>query len=162
MRMCVVTRERYQKQDLIRVVKDKYDNVNDIVRQVTTDDLRKYGMIPEFLGRLPVVFTLDGLTEDMLVEVLKEPKNAILKQYERLLEIDEVKLEFTDGAMKAIARKALEKNTGARALRSILEASMLDIMYEIPKDDNIGKVIITEDYIEGHGAPKIEMRGAYE
>ena len=119
-------------------------------------------MIPEFLGRLPVVFTLDGLTEDMLVEVLKEPKNAILKQYERLLEIDEVKLEFTDGAMKAIARKALEKNTGARALRSILEASMLDIMYEIPKDDNIGKVIITEDYIEGHGAPKIEMRGAYE
>lgn len=160
-----VIKERLNNQASIGFMadlKDKYDNVNDIVRQVTTDDLRKYGMIPEFLGRLPVVFTLDGLTEDMLVEVLKEPKNAILKQYERLLEIDEVKLEFTDGAMKAIARKALEKNTGARALRSILEASMLDIMYEIPKDDNIGKVIITEDYIEGHGAPKIEMRGAYE
>ena len=160
-----VVKERLNNQASIGFMadlKDKYDNVNDIVRQVTTDDLRKYGMIPEFLGRLPVVFTLDGLTEDMLVEVLKEPKNAILKQYERLLEIDEVKLEFTDGAMKAIARKALEKNTGARALRSILEASMLDIMYEIPKDDNIGKVIITEDYIEGHGAPKIEMRGAYE
>ena len=105
-------------------------------------------MIPEFLGRLPVVFTLEGLTKEMLIEVLKEPKNAILKQYQKLLELDEVKLEFDDGAMEAIAEKAIEKKTGARALRSIIEEFMLDIMYEIPKDDSIGQVTITREYIE--------------
>ena len=116
-------------------------------------------MIPEFLGRLPIVFTLDGLTKEMLVEVLSEPKNAILKQYKKLLEMDEVDLEFTDDALEAIAEKALEKKTGARALRAIIEEFMLDIMYEIPKDDNIGKVTITKDYIENTGGPVIEMRG---
>ena len=116
-------------------------------------------MIPEFLGRLPIIFTLNGLTEDMLVKILKEPKNAILKQYKKLLALDEVKLEFEDGALHAIARKALERHTGARALRAILEEYMLDIMYEIPKDDNIGKVTITEDYVEKKGGPLIEMRG---
>ena len=116
-------------------------------------------MVPEFLGRLPIVFTLESLNEDMLVEILKEPKNAILKQYKRLLELDEVKLEFDDDALRSIARKALEKDTGARALRSIIEDFMLDIMYEIPKDDNIGKVTITEDYVEKKGGPLIEMRG---
>ena len=113
----------------------------------------------EFLGRLPIVFTLESLNEDMLVEILKEPKNAILKQYKRLLELDEVKLEFDDDALRSIARKALEKDTGARALRSIIEDFMLDIMYEIPKDDSIGKVTITRDYIEHKGGPLIEMRG---
>ena len=116
-------------------------------------------MVPEFLGRLPIVFTLESLNEDMLVEILKEPKNAILKQYKRLLELDEVKLEFDDDALRSIARKALEKDTGARALRSIIEDFMLDIMYEIPKDDNIGKVTITSDYIEHKGGPVITMRG---
>ena len=116
-------------------------------------------MVPEFLGRLPIVFTLESLNEDMLVEILKEPKNAILKQYKRLLELDEVKLELDDDALRSIARKALEKDTGARALRSIIEDFMLDIMYEIPKDDNIGKVTITEDYVEKKGGPLIEMRG---
>ena len=101
----------------------------------------------------------DGLTEDMLVKILKEPKNAILKQYKKLLALDEVKLEFEDGALHAIARKALERHTGARALRAILEEYMLDIMYEIPKDDNIGEVVITEGYIQGNGGPKILMRG---
>ena len=105
-------------------------------------------MIPEFLGRLPIVFSLEGLTEDMLVKIMKEPKNAILKQYQKLLELDEVKLEFTDDALRSIARKAMEKDTGARALRSIIEDFMLDIMYEIPKDSNIGSVTITEDVVE--------------
>ena len=102
------------------------------------------------------------LTKDMLVKILKEPKNAILKQYEKLLELDEVKLEFDDDAIEAIAEKALEKKTGARALRSIIEEFMLDIMYEIPKDDNIGKVTITRAYIEKKGGPLIEMRGTPE
>ena len=95
----------------------------------------------------------------MLVEILKEPKNAILKQYKRLLELDEVKLEFDDDALRSIARKALEKDTGARALRSIIEDFMLDIMYEIPKDRSIGEVIITKDYIEKTGGPTILLRG---
>ena len=94
----------------------------------------------------------------MLVKVLKEPKNAILKQYQKLLELDEVKLEFEDDALEAIAEKALKRETGARALRSIIEEFMLDIMYEIPKDDNIGKVMITRDYIEGTGGPIIDIR----
>ena len=96
----------------------------------------------------------------MLAKVLKEPKNAILKQYKKLLELDEVDLEFDDDAILAIAKKAIEKKTGARALRSIIEEYMLDIMYEIPKDDNIGKVTITKEYIEKTGGPRIEMRGA--
>lgn len=116
-------------------------------------------MVPEFLGRLPIVFTLQPLTEEMLVEILKEPKNAILKQYKRLLELDEVKLEFEDDALRAIAKKALEKDTGARALRAIIEEFMLDIMYEIPKDDSIGEVLITREYIEHTGGPRIFLRG---
>ena len=115
-------------------------------------------MIPEFVGRLPIIYTLSGITEDMMVQILKEPKNAILKQYEKLLELDEVKLEFTDGALRAIAKKAVEKETGARALRAIIEEFMLDIMFEIPKDDNIGKVTITQEYIEGTGGPIISNR----
>ena len=116
------------------------------------------GMIPEFLGRLPIVFTLQGLDEEMMVQILKEPKNAILKQYQKLLALDEVNLKFDDGALHAIARKAMKKDTGARALRAIIEEFMLDIMYEIPKDDSIGEVTITEAYIEGTGGPLIELR----
>ena len=116
-------------------------------------------MIPEFLGRLPIIFTLNGLDEDMMVKILSEPRNAILKQYQKLLALDEVKLEFDDGALHAIARKAMKKDTGARALRAILEEYMLDIMYEIPKDDSIGEVIITKEYIEGTGGPQILLRG---
>ena len=130
-----------------------------LLEKVTVDDIRTFGMIPEFIGRLPIIFTLNGLTEDMLVKILKEPKNAILKQYQKLLALDEVKLEFEDGALHAIAAKALEKKTGARALRAILEEYMLDIMYEIPKDDSIGEVIITREYIEGTGGPRILFRG---
>ena len=115
-------------------------------------------MIPEFIGRLPVIYTLQGLTKEMLIQILKEPKNAILKQYQKLLELDEVKLEFDDSALEAIAEKALEQDTGARALRAIIEEFMLDIMYEIPKDDNIGQVTITRAYIEGTGGPIIDIR----
>ena len=112
-------------------LKDKYDKEENLLRQVTTEDIRKFGMIPEFIGRLPILFSLDALSEDMLVQILKEPKNAIIKQYQKLLAMDEVKLEFDDGALRAIAKRAKEKNVGARALRSIIEEFMLDIMYEL-------------------------------
>ncbi len=140
-------------------LKDKYDQDKNLLRQTTVEDLKNFGMIPEFIGRLPIVFSLDALDEDMLVRILKEPKNAIIKQYQKLLELDEVKLEFDEGALRAIARKASERELGARGLRAIIEEYMLDIMYEIPKDDNIGSVTITADYIEGKGGPVIGMRG---
>lgn len=140
-------------------LKDKYDKEENLLTEVTVEDVRKFGMIPEFLGRLPILFSLEALTEDMLVQILTQPKNAILKQYQKLLAMDEVKLVFEDEALHAIARRAKEKKVGARALRAIIEEFMLDIMFEIPKDDNIGKVTITGDYIEKKGGPLIEMRG---
>ena len=143
-----IIKERLNKQASIGFyadLKDKYDNDPHLLEKVTVEDIRNFGMIPEFIGRLPIIFTLDGLTEDMLVKILQEPKNAILKQYQKLLALDEVKLEFEDGALHAIAAKALKKDTGARALRAILEEYMLDIMYEIPKDDSIGEVVITRE-----------------
>ena len=143
-------------------LKDQYDEDENILQKVTVEDIRTFGMIPEFIGRLPILFSLEALTEDMLVRILKEPRNAILKQYQKLLEMDEVKLEFEDEALHAIAKKAKEKKVGARALRAIIEEFMLDIMYEIPKDDNIGKVIITKEYIEKTGGPVIMMRGCPE
>ena len=157
-----IIKERLNKQVSIGFyadLKDKYDNDPHLLEKVTVEDLRNFGMIPEFLGRLPIIFTLNGLDEDMLVKILSEPRNAILKQYQKLLALDEVKLEFDDGALHAIAAKAMEKDTGARALRAILEEYMLDIMYEIPKDDSIGEVIITKEYIEGNGGPRILLRG---
>lgn len=141
-------------------LKDQFDKDKDIVKQVTIEDLKKFGMIPEFLGRLPIIYTLDPLDKDMYIKILKEPKNAILKQYQKLLALDEVDLQFDDGALEAIADKAMEKDTGARALRAIIEEFMLDIMYEIPKDENIGKVTITKEYLEGCGGPRIEIRGS--
>ena len=157
-----IIKERLNKQASIGFyadLKDKYDNDPHLLQKVTVEDIRSFGMIPEFIGRLPIIFTLDGLNEDMLVKILQEPKNAILKQYQKLLALDEVKLEFEDGALHAIAAKALERDTGARALRAILEEYMLDIMYEIPKDDSIGEVVITREYIEGNGGPRILLRG---
>ena len=159
-----IVKERLNKEAAIGFksdLSDKYDKDPNIIRNVTADDLRKFGMIPEFLGRLPIMFTLDELTEDMLVQILTDPKNAIIAQFQKLLELDEVKLQFTDEALHAIAKKAMERKTGARALRAILEELMLDIMYEIPKDDNIGTVTITEEYINGNGSPKIEMRATH-
>lgn len=160
-----IIKERLNKQASIGFfadLKDKYDKQENLLRMVTSEDVRNFGMIPEFVGRLPILFAMDALDEDMLVKILVEPKNAIVKQYQKLLRMDEVKLEFEEGALRAIAHKAKEKEVGARALRAILEDFMLDIMYEIPKDDNIGEVVITEDYIEKKGGPKILMRGCMQ
>ena len=139
-------------------LKDSYDDDPDILAKTTMEDLREYGMIPEFVGRLPVVFALRGLDKDAMKRILTEPKNAIIKQYQKLFAMDEVKLIFADDAIDLIAEKALKRETGARALRSILEEYMLDIMYEIPKDSYIGAVTITADYLNGTGSPIIEMR----
>ena len=157
-----IIKERLTKQASIGFgadLKDKYDRDKMILEKVTVEDLRNFGMIPEFLGRLPIIFTLKGLDEEMMIKILKEPRNAILKQYQKLLALDEVDLEFDEGALRAIAKKAMEKDTGARALRAIIEEFMLDIMYEIPKDDSIGHVVITKEYIEGTGGPIITLRG---
>lgn len=156
-----IIKQRLSKQSSIgfnATLKDAFDKDKNIHSKVVIEDLKKFGMIPEFIGRLPVIYTLDGLTEDMLVAILNEPKNAILKQYQKLLALDEVDLQFDESALRAIAKKAMEKDTGARALRAIIEEFMLDIMYEIPKDDNIGSVTITGDYIEGKGGPIIQIR----
>lgn len=139
-------------------LKDAYDKDDDILSRVTNEDLRNFGMIPEFIGRLPIVCTLQSLDEDMYVNILTKPKNAIIKQYQKLMKLDDVDLEFDEDALRAIAQKAMKKKTGARALRSIIESLMLDIMYEVPKDRNIGKVTITGDYVNGKGGPRVEIR----
>lgn len=157
-----IIKKRLNKQSSIGFsadLKDKHDKDTNILQKVSVEDLREFGMIPEFIGRLPIIYSLEGLSKDMLVKVLKEPKNAILKQYKKLLLLDEVDLEFEEEALEAIAEKAIEKKTGARALRAIIEEFMLDIMYEIPKDSSIGRVTITKDYIDKTGAPRIELRG---
>ena len=139
-------------------LKDKYDDDPDILKHVISKDLRTFGMIPEFLGRLPIVVTFQKLTAPMLVEILKKPKNAIMKQYIKLLALDEVRLVFEDNALEWIAQEALKRDTGARALRAIMEEFMLDIMFEVPKDPGIGTVVITRGYLEKNGGPRIEMR----
>ncbi|MCR4924036.1 MAG: ATP-dependent Clp protease ATP-binding subunit ClpX [Lachnospiraceae bacterium] len=157
-----IIKQRLRKQTSIGFnaeLKDTLDKRKDVLKEVTVEDVKKFGMIPEFVGRLPILFSMEGLSEDMLVEILREPKNAIIKQYQKLFELDEVDLKFTDDALHEIAKKAMEKDTGARALRSIIEEFMLDIMYEIPKDSNIGRVTITKEYILGKGGPVIELRG---
>jgi ATP-dependent Clp protease ATP-binding subunit ClpX len=156
-----IIKERLTKKSSIGFradLKDKFDDDPNIMQKVTVEDLRKFGMIPEFLGRMPIIFSLEKLTEDMLVRILAEPQNAILKQYEALLAMDEVKLSFEEGALRVIARKALKSDTGARALRQVIEEFMTDIMYEIPKDDNIGEVVITEAYLNNTGGPVIRLR----
>lgn len=156
-----IIRERLHKQSSMGFtaeLRDTSGKPNNLLTKVTNDDLRAFGMIPEFIGRLPITCTLQDLDEEMLVRILKEPKNAIIRQYQKLLALDDVQLDFEEEALHAIARKAMEKATGARALRSIIEAFMMDIMYEIPKDRNIGRVIITEAYVCGHGGPKVEIR----
>ncbi len=156
-----IIKQRLRKQTSIGFnaeLRDSLDKRKDILSEVTVEDIKKFGMIPEFVGRLPVICTMQGLSDEMLVDILKEPKNAIIKQYQKLLSMDEVDLVFNDDALLEIARKAQEKDTGARALRSIIEEIMLDIMYEIPKDDNIGRVTITAEYLSGKGSPIIETR----
>ncbi len=156
-----IIKQRLRKQTSIGFaaeLKDKYDKERELLEKVTVEDLRQFGLIPEFIGRMPILCTLKGLNKEDMIQILSEPKNAVLKQYQRLLELDEVKLEFDQSALEAIADKAMERDTGARALRAIIEEFMLDIMYEVPKDDNIGRVVITRDYIEGKASPIVEIR----
>ena len=140
-------------------VRENYDDDRDILKNVKVEDLKQYGLIPEFLGRLPILCTLEALDEQMLYDILVKPHNALIKQYQALMDYDGVELDFDDSALREIARQALEQDTGARALRAIIEKFMLNIMYEVPKDQNIGSVTITGDYIKGHGSPIIRLRG---
>lgn len=128
-------------------------NVNELLREVQPEDLLKYGLIPEFVGRLPVVAVLDELDESALVKILTEPRNALVKQYQKLFEFENVKLKFTDSAMVAIAREAMKRKTGARGLRAILENAMLDVMYDMPSQTNIRECLVNEDVIFGKGNP---------
>ena len=156
-----IVRERLRKQTSMGFnaqLRDTFDKDKNILDKVTNEDLRRFGMIPEFIGRLPILCVLQGLDTDMLVRILREPKNAILKQYQKLLALDEVDLQFEDDALEAIASRAMERDTGARALRSVIEEFMMDIMYEVPKDDNIGTVTVTRAFVEGKGGPLIGIR----
>ena len=127
---------------------DKNEDIAEILEQVQPEDLIRYGLIPEFVGRLPVAATLHQLNEDALVRILLEPKNALVRQYKKLFGFEHVKLRFTDEALRSVASQALQRKTGARGLRSILEASMLDIMYELPEFKNLQEVIVNDDVIQ--------------
>ena len=133
----------------------KERNIGEILKEVMPEDFIKYGLIPEFIGRVPIVVTLDGLDESALIRILKEPKNSLTRQYHKLFELDGVELEFKDEALELVARKSLERKTGARGLRSIMEKSLMDLMYKTPSDDTIRKCIITSDVVEGTGEPEI-------
>lgn len=130
-------------------------NADDWTRHLTTADLVKFGMIPEFIGRIPIITTLDKLSSKDLVRVLTEPKNALVKQYKKLLSLDDVNLKFTDGALKAIADLAIQRNMGARGLRTIIENSIMDIMYETPSEEDIETVEVTKDVITKHAKPRV-------
>ena len=130
-------------------------NVGEILKEVMPEDFIKFGLIPEFIGRVPVVVTLDSLDEDALIRILKEPKNSLTKQYDKLFELDGVELEFQDEALESVARKSLERKTGARGLRSIMEHTLMDLMYRTPSDDTIRKCIITKEAVEGTGEAEI-------
>ncbi|MBT4288072.1 MAG: ATP-dependent Clp protease ATP-binding subunit ClpX [Deltaproteobacteria bacterium] len=134
---------------------EKDKKIGNILKHIETEDLIKYGLIPEFVGRIPVVSTLAELSEDDLIKILTEPKNAIIKQYQSLIELDGVKVTFQDEALRAIAKKAIVKNTGARGLRAILEDSMLDIMFDIPSEDNIKEVVLNAEVIEKQLSPVV-------
>jgi ATP-dependent Clp protease ATP-binding subunit ClpX len=135
--------------------KDDSRNVGEVLSEVEAEDLIKYGLIPEFVGRLPVLATLEELNEDALVRILNEPKNALVKQYKKLFEMEGCELEFREEALRVIARKAMERKTGARGLRTILEHTLLDTMYELPSAENISKVVIDDKVINGETEPFI-------
>ena len=133
----------------------KERNIGEILKDVMPEDFVKFGLIPEFIGRVPIVVTLDGLDEEALIRILKEPKNALTRQYHKLFELDGVELEFQDEALEAVARKSLERKTGARGLRSIMEKSLMDLMYRTPSDKTIQKCILTKDAVEGTAEPEV-------
>ncbi len=140
------------------VVEKKEKNIGELLSKVMPEDLIKFGLIPEFIGRMPVVQSLDMLDEEALIRILTEPKNALVKQYQRLLDLDGVQLSFTREAVALIARQALERKTGARGLRAIIEKAMTDIMYDVPSDETIGTCTVTEDVIAGKGEPILTYR----
>ena len=133
--------------------KDNIKSAGEIIKDVQTEDLVKFGLIPEFVGRLPVVATLTELDEDALIQILTEPKNALTKQYQKLFEMEGVELDFREEALRAVAGKAKERNTGARGLRSIMEATLLDTMYQIPSEQDVCKVVVDESVISGGSEP---------
>ena len=141
----------------IRIEKE---DSSQLLAKIQPEDLLRFGLIPEFIGRLPVIVTLEELSEEALVRIIKEPKNALLKQYKKLLSIDGVELEMDDEAIRAVARQALERKTGARGLRGILESTMTEIMYEIPSRDDVEKCIITKETIEMKGRPKLILKAS--
>ncbi len=132
-----------------------YDESKSLMQQIIPEDLLKFGLIPEFIGRLPIITALEKLTEDDLVRILTEPKNALVKQYAKLLSFDGCKLVFEEDALREVARLAIARNTGARGLRSIIEATMRDVMFDVPSDKDIAEVVITKDTVDGKGEPKI-------
>ena len=129
--------------------------IGEVLAQVTPQDLTKFGLIPEFVGRVPICVTLEGLSQEALVRILKEPKNALVKQYQKLFDFDDVKLSFEDEAIEKIAKLAYDRQTGARGLRSIMEKSMMDVMYEIPSDESITECVVTEGSVDGDNPPLI-------
>ncbi|MDD6572212.1 MAG: ATP-dependent Clp protease ATP-binding subunit ClpX, partial [Thermoflexaceae bacterium] len=133
-------------------------DIGELFHKVMPQDLIKFGLIPEFIGRVPVTVSLDSLDEDALVRILREPKNAITKQYQKLFELDEVALEFTEDALRAVAKKSSERKTGARGLRAIMEEVMMDVMFIIPSDDSISRCIITKEAVEGTSEPELIYR----
>ena len=127
--------------------------VGEVLRDVEPEDLQRYGLIPEFIGRLPVIATLEDLDEEALIEILTQPKNALLKQYQRLFDMEDVTLTFTDEALTAVARKAIARKTGARGLRSIMEGILLDTMFELPNLRGVEEIVVNGEVVEGHAAP---------
>ena len=141
-----------------QIVEKSSKDIGAILREVAPQDLMKFGLIPEFIGRVPITVTLEGLDKEALIRILKEPKNALIKQYKKLFEFDEVKLDVEDDAAEEIARLAFERKTGARGLRSIMEDVMMDIMYEIPSDDNIAACVLTKEAVDGREKPRVTYR----
>lgn len=141
-----------------KIVDKNHSDVSVLLKKAMPQDLTKFGLIPEFVGRVPVMVSLELLDEDALVKILTEPKNAITKQYQKLFELDDVKLEFTPDAVQAIAHMAVERKTGARGLRSIMENVMMDMMYEIPSDSSVGICTVTKDAVEGKAKPEVVYR----
>jgi ATP-dependent Clp protease ATP-binding subunit ClpX len=145
-----------QENDEEKHVPDDAEARRSLLRQVTTEDLEKFGLIPEFIGRLPVISVMDQLTVEDLIHVMSEPKNALVKQYQKLLRFEKVKLRFTDGAVRAMAEKAFQRKSGARGLRAIMEQVMLEVMYEVPSVEGLSEVVITEQVVNGTGEPQYQ------
>ncbi|MDE6961564.1 MAG: ATP-dependent Clp protease ATP-binding subunit ClpX, partial [Lachnospiraceae bacterium] len=134
------------------------ENVGELLRNALPEDFIKFGMIPEFMGRVPIAVSLDPLSRDDMVRILVEPKNSIIRQYQKLFQLDEVELKFDEKAVEAVAEKTISRKTGARGLRSIMEETMMDLMFTIPSDNSIKTCIITKEAVEGTGAPMITRK----